>query len=56
MASLKLNHSDRTGHLGHTLKGVCPVRPVSVPSYGPDICGQMSGLSGLSGNSEWARA
>jgi len=49
MASVNRHHSDRTGHFGHPLKGVCPVRPVSVPSYGPDILGQISSLSGLSG-------
>lgn len=49
MASVNHHHSDRTGHSGHPLKGVCPVRPVSVPSYGPDIRGQISGLSGCQG-------
>lgn len=44
-------HSDRTGHFGHSLKGECPVRPVPVPTYGQDIFGQKSGLSGLSGGS-----
>jgi hypothetical protein len=49
-----MNHaySDRTGHSGHPLMGVCPVRPGSGRSYGPDICGQISGLSGLSGLAE----
>jgi hypothetical protein len=46
--ALLINPSDRTGHSGHPLKGGCPVRPVSRPDLGPDISGQMSGLSGLS--------
>jgi hypothetical protein len=44
-----INPSDRTGHFGHPLKGVCPVCPVSGANRGTYISGQMSGLSGLSG-------
>jgi hypothetical protein len=46
-----INPSDRSGHFGHPQKGVCPVCPVSRPDLGPDISGQKSGLSDLSGPS-----
>jgi hypothetical protein len=43
-----LNSSDRTGHFGQPLKELCPVCPVSRTDLGPNILGQMSGLSGFS--------